>query len=994
MVQGKKTSEIAFEAQIEEWFSKENDFLRRPNTAYDKKLCLDPEMALAFIYATQPEEWEKLKQQHGGNLKDKFLLRLADEINRRGTLDVLRKGIRDYGAYFDLFYPKPSSKLNEQLRKKFEANIFSITRQLYYSEKNNKSVDIVLFINGLPVVVMELKDKLAGQNVADAIKQYKYDRDSREPFFQFKRNLVYFAVDEDLVYMTTRLQDGKTSFLPFNKGANGGAGNPETSGFKTEYLWKEILTKKLISDLIRDFLHVEDVFDDKGKLTGEQKLIFPRYHQMDAVRKLVEKAKHKGPGRNYLIQHSAGSGKSNTIAWLSHQMASLHDDNDRKIFDSIIIVSDRRVLDRQLQRTVAQFEQKSGVVQRIDVSSKQLREALQKGKKIIITTLQKFPFIVDDIKDLPGKKFAVVVDEAHSSQSGETSKSLKMVLTVSRLEEAEEKDIEEETWEDQIIKEMEARGRLKNVSYFAFTATPKNKTFELFGERLPNGSFMAFHIYTMKQAIEERFILDVLTNYTTYKTYFNLLKRIEDDPKYDKNKATALLRAFVDLHEHSIDKKVSIILEHFDDMIKNKIPDKSGKGQAKAMIVTKSRLHAVRFKLACDKYIKRHGLNFKTLVAFSGTVRDPADGQEYNEVNMNSRSHGKHIGEKQTADEFKRAENRFLIVANKFQTGFDQPLLYAMYVDKKLSGVAAVQTLSRTNRECPNKEDPVILDFANDPEEIEKSFLPYYRTTSLSHGTDPNKLYDIQHKLLDSYIFSREDVDEFAELFFDKKVKQDKLHPILEVVAGRFSELTQEKKEEFKKTLKTFIRLYAFLSQVIPFKDINLEKFYVFGKMLIKKLPVIEERLPVEIMDQVDMNSYRIQLMSEGEIKLEGKEEPLAPGGFEGPMLQVKDKEVLSKIIESINEKFGTEFNDSDKVIVQRLQAKIESNPSLVASAKVNSKQKIRLTFNHLFDEKLQEMIDEHFDFYKKVNDNKLIKEALVARMFEIIYKKIIEESK
>jgi type I restriction enzyme R subunit len=714
---------------------------------------------------------------------------------------------------------------------------------------------------------------------------------------------------------------------------------------------------------------------------------------MDAVRQLVAAAKARGTGKNYLIQHSAGSGKSNTIAWLCHQLASLHDDEDKRIFDSIIVVSDRRILDRQLQRTIAQFEQKTGVVQRIDESSKQLKEALEAGKKIIVTTLQKFPFIVSDIKDLPGQRFAVVVDEAHSSQSGETSKSLKMVLTVSGLEEAEKKDVEEETWEDMIVKEMEARGRLKNVNYFAFTATPKSKTFELFGERQKDGSYKAFHLYTMKQAIEERFILDVLKNYTTYKTYFNLLKRIEEDPKYDKRKATALLRAFVDLHEHSIDKKASIILEHFNDIIKNKIPDKSGKGQAKAMIVTKSRLHAVRFKLACDKYIQKHGFKFKTLVAFSGTVRDPEDGLEYTEPGMNSRSHGKHISEKQTAEEFKRNDNRILIVANKFQTGFDQPLLYAMYVDKKLASVAAVQTLSRLNRIFNNKEEPIVLDFANDTDEIEDAFQPYYGHTSLSQGTDPNKLYDIQHEILETYVITKEDLEEFAKLFFDKKVKQDLLHPILAEAAERFSDLPPEKQEEFKKTLNTYVRLYAFLSQVIPFKDINLEKLYVFSKMLMRKLPVVDERLPVEVMEQVDMESYRIQLISEGGIKLESKEQPLEPSEFGGSLLSPGEKEALSKIIEFINDRFGTEFNDSDKVIAQQLQAKIEANPGLMASAKVNSKDKIRLTFDHLFDEKLQEMIDEHFDFYKKVNDNRQIKDALVAKMFEMIYERIARAS-
>lgn len=981
------TSEKAMESQIEEHLVEKNKYLKRVNTQYDNKLCLDTELVLSFIFATQPEEWEKLKEQHGAQVRDKFLKRLTDEINKRGTLDVLRKGIKDYGCYFELFYPRPATKMNEIYRRLYEANLFSMMRQVYFSEKNNKSVDMVIFLNGLPIIILELKDKLSGSGykVENAIRQYMFDRDPREPFFTFKRCLVYFALDEDLVYMTTKLEGPKTRFLPFNKGCDGGAGNPEAAGFRTEYLWEEIFAKENISEIIKNYLHIQDVLDDKGKPTGEQVLIFPRYHQLDAVRRLIASAKIRGPANNYLIQHSAGSGKSNTIAWLCHQLASLHDKSDKKIFDSIIVVSDRKVLDRQLQRTVQQFEQVSGVVEKIDKRSTQLRDALKSGKKIIVTTLQKFPHIVKDITELPGKRFAIVVDEAHSSQSGETSKSLKRVLMVSGLEEAEEKDdVDKETWEDEILKEMQVRGRLKNVSYFAFTATPKSKTFELFGNRQQDGSYEASHLYTMKQAIEEKFILDVLKNYTTYHTYFNLLKKIKDDPKYDKRKATALLRAFVDLHEHSINQKVSIIIEHFNDHVKNKILDRADNGQAKAMIVARSRLHAVRYKIACDKYIKKKGYKFKTLVAFSGTVHDPDDGQNYTESSMN-----KGISEKQTAEEFRRAENRFLIVANKFQTGFDQPLLYAMYVDKKLAGVAAVQALSRTNRIWPNKEEPIILDFANEADEIEEAFLPYYGETMLSRGTDPNKLYDIQHKLSELCLYSDSDIQNFAKLFFDKRIKQDKLHPILNEVVKKFSFLQQDGQEEFKGLLKSYLRLYAFLSQVIPFKDAELEKLYVFGKMLLRKLPPLKDRLPIEVLEQVDMDSYRVQLIGEEGIELEEQETPLQPIEDLGTKLPRKEKEILSKIIEEVNDRFGTEFTDGDKVIAQQLQARIESNPSLVTSARVNSKGKVKLTFEHLFDEKLQEIIDEHFDFYKKVNDNRRIKEVLLAGMFEMIYKKL-----
>lgn len=986
MVDHKKTLEIKMEEQIEEWLLTENGYTKRNYQKYDKDLCLDPEMVLKFIYATQPDEWEKLRQQHGEKVKENFLRRLSSEIERRGTLSVLRKGVRDYGCHFDMFYPKPATNMNNDYHKKYMANMFSVTRQLQFSKDNNKSLDMVIFINGLPIITLELKDQLSssGYTVEDAKKQYRKDRDPKEPLFKFKRCFVHFAVDEDEVYMTTKLEGMETVFLPFNKGRDEGAGNPDADGFRTEYLWKEIFTKEVLSDIIHDFLQIEDLIDDKGRKIGER-LIFPRYHQLDAVRKIISSTKIIGPGKNYLIQHSAGSGKSNTIAWLCHQLASLHNEDDKKIYDSVIVVTDRRILDRQLQNTIKQFEQVSGVVERVDKHSKQLKKALETGKKIIITTIQKFPYIVEDMGELPGRTFAVVVDEAHSSQSGETSKYLKQALKPKNLEDAEKEDKVGEAWEDEVINEMESRGRLPNVSYFAFTATPKNKTFELFGEKKDDGTFEAFHLYTMKQAIEEHFILDVLTNYTTYKTYFSLLKKIEEDPKYDRKKATRLLRSFVDLSPHSINKKVSIIIEHFRDHVLGKIPDKDGRGQAKAMIVTRSRLHAVRYKLACDKYIREQGYNFKALVAFSGTVKDPEDGSEYTESGMNG------FSEKQTSEEFKQAENKFLIVANKFQTGFDQPLLYAMYVDKKLSSIAAVQTLSRTNRIYPNKEDPIVLDFANEADEIEKSFEPYYKKTTLSEGTDPNKLYDLQYKLSEFNVFYKEDVDEFAKLFFDKKVKQDKLNPVLNRIVEIFCKLPEEDREGFKGLLKDFTRLYSFLSQVITFQDPELEKLYAFGRLLARKLPVKKDTLPLEVTNQVDMDALRIQLINSGAIS-PNEGDPINPASYDGKTsLPIPDEELLSIIIGDLNDKYGTEFSGTDKIIAQRLQERIESNESLIKSAQVNGKDKVKMTFDNVFNDELQDVVDEHFDFYKKVNDDDKIRNLLIEKMFEMVYKKLVK---
>ena len=810
---------------------------------YDKALCLIPEDVLNFIYATQPKEWDKFKKQHEGDARTPFLQRLASELRTRGTLHVLRKGIKANGCRFQLAYFVPSSGLNYELLNLYAANIFSEVRQLRYSEKNQNSLDLVLFLNGLPIFTAELKNPFTGQNVQNAIQQYRSKRDPREPLFAFGRCLAHFAVDPELVYMTSHLEGQNTRFLPFNLGRNGGAGNPPSwKGFATAYLWENIWARSSVLNLLQHFIQEIEEQDDKGRKTGKKSLIFPRYHQLDAVRRLVAAACEKGPGQRYLIQHSAGSGKSNSISWLAHQLSVLHDNQDRRVFDSIIVITDRRVLDKQLQQTVQQFEQTLGVVENIDKTSGQLKDALENGKTIIVTTLQKFPVIVDQIELLKGKRFAVIIDEAHSSQSGESTKSLKTVLTVGSLDDADiEESDEGEDLEDRIAEEMKKRGRLPNVSYFAFTATPKPKTLELFGTRRADGKYEAFSLYTMRQAIEEHFILDVLENYTTYKTYWSLLKKIETDPHYDRTKATLLLKSFVDRHEQTIAKKVAIMIEHFAGQVAHLID-----GKAKAMIVTRSRLHAVRYKHAVDRFLKEHGYPYKALVAFSGTVRD--GGIDFTESNMNG------FPETQTAEIFKQDAYRILIVANKFQTGFDQPQLHTMYVDKKLGGVNAVQTLSRLNRTYPGKNETMVLDFANEAEEIQQAFAPYYEKTLLSEGTDPNLLYDLQTKLAGFHFYSEDDVNRFAVMYFDPKGTQDKLYAVLAPVVDRYEEASNEEKADFKGHLTDYVRLYAFLSQIITFVDTDLEKLYVFGRLLLRKLPASLERLPLEIQQNIDIN--------------------------------------------------------------------------------------------------------------------------------------------
>ncbi len=975
-------------------------YRKRSSGDYNRALCLDTDLVLDFIYATQPKQWENLKAQHGADVKARFLHRLAAETGKRGTLDVLRQGIKDSGCKFQLAYFRPASGLNPETQKLYQANQFSIVRQLRYSEKNEKSLDLVLFLNGLPIFTVELKNPLTGQTVRNAITQYMKDRDPKEPLFLFGRCLAHFAVDPDLVYATTRLAEDKTWFLPFNRGKYGGAGNePSAFDFATAYLWKEVWSRDSVLDLVQNFLHVVDDEDDKGKKTGKRTLLFPRYHHLDAVRRLISAARKQGTGHRYLIQHSAGSGKSNSIAWLAHQLGLLHDARSHRVFDSIIVLTDRRVLDRQLQRTVRSFEQTLGVVENIDKTSKQLKEALEEGKTIIVSTLQKFPAMLDQIRKMEqeareqgekegkkfqvyGKRFAVIIDEAHSSQSGETSKGWKAVLATPSLDEAEQADSVADTddLEDRIVAEMKKRGRLPNVSMFAFTATPKPKTLELFGAKRPDGKFEPFSLYTMRQAIEEGFILDVLANYTTYKAYWSLLKKIKDDPRYDRKKATALLRSFVDLHQATIDKKVAIMLDHFAEHGWLAV---SGKG--KAMIVTRSRLHAVRYRNAVDTYIKKKSYPFKALVAFSGAVKDA--GIDHTEANMNG------FTETQTAATFKRDEYRILVVANKFQTGFDQPLLHTMYVDKKLGGVNAVQTLSRLNRVHPGKESTCVLDFANEAEDIQKGFAPYYDRTLLTEATDPNLLYDLQTRLGEYHFYTAEEVDRFARGYFDPKATQETLHAALAPAVDRYEVATPDDQRDFRSYLGDYVRLYAFLSQIITFTDADLEKLYQFGRLLLRKLPVNREQLPVEIQQNIDMDSYRLQQTSTGRLGLEKGThaiEPIKAKHVFGP--EPEQVEPLSAILKELNERFGTDFTEADKVIIEHLETRLNEDAALQTSVKVNVPENARLTFDHVANDKIQELIDKHFKFYKQINDDDKFSRFFLDWLFERYLKRAQEQ--
>lgn len=954
-------------------------YRRRKPEDYDRALCLLPRDVVDFVLATQPKEWKKLEQHHGAAVREQFLKRLATEIERRGALDVLRNGLKDSGVKFRLAYFRPASGLNEETRRLHAANLFAVVRQVRYSTKNENCLDLVLFLNGIPIFTAELKNPLTGQDVEDAIRQYKTDRDPREPLLAYGRCLAHFAVDPDLVYVTTQLAGPRTRFLPFNQGKYGGAGNPPVPpsrrGYATDYLWEETWSRDSVLDLVRQFIHEVEEEDDKGKKTGRRFLIFPRYQQLDCVRRLVTDARARGAGQRYLIQHSAGSGKSFTIAWLAHQLSTLHDARDRRVFDSTVVITDRRVLDRQLQTTMRQFEQTLGVVENIDTTSRQLKDALESGKTIIVTALQKFPVIAKEIGELPGKRFALIVDEAHSSQSGESTKSLKAVLASRCLEEAEAEESKAETPEEELERtieaEMEKRGRLPNLSTFAFTATPKPKTLELFGTKRTDGRFEPFHLYRMRQAIEEGFILDVLANYTTYKAYWRLLKKVEDDPRYDKKKAEYLLKSFVELHPHAIGEKVKICVEHFAAKVQGEIG-----GKAKAMIVTRSRLHAVRYKRAVDTYLAERGYPCKALVAFSGAVQD--GGQSYTESGMNG------FPEAQTAKTFEQPEVRFLIVANKFQTGFDQPLLHTMYVDKKLGGVNAVQTLSRLNRTHPEKKGTLVLDFANESDEIKAAFEPYYETTLLSEATDPNLLYELQTRLAAFPVYSEADVGAFAKVYFDPKATQDRLYAVLAPVVERFGELSEEEQHDFRGQLTDYVRLYAFLAQVLTFADADLENLYVFARHLRRLLPADRAELPREVQQNIDMESYRIQQTGSGKIALERRPGVLEPVSTKlGHGVTPEELETLSRIIAELNERFGLNLGPEHRVTLGQMMEKLDDDAALDAAARVNTRENVRLTFDQKVEHVIQEIVDSNFDLYKRITDDRAFGEAVKNFLFD-----------
>ncbi len=983
------TSEKGLEAHISNYLSTNNNYLLRENKAYDNVACLDKELLFQFLETTQPKAVAKLKQYHKDLYEQKIIKRLNDQIILKGVVEVLRKGITDGNTdtKLHLFYNKPVSAYNADANALYQANLFSVMRQVYFSPKNKKSLDMMVFINGIPVISFELKNELTKQTVKNAIKQYKEDRDPSEEIFRLGRLIVNFAVDTEETWMCTHLKKEKSYFLPFNKGYNNGAGNPPNEGIKTDYLWKEILTKHNLTDIVQNFCQQiteeKEYLDDKGvvRTKKEIKLIFPRYHQLLAVRNLLTDAQENGVGQKYLIQHSAGSGKSNSISWLAHQLVGLHDKSGSdNIFDTVIVVTDRRVLDAQIRNNIKQFQQVNGVVEAITEGSKQLKEALEEGKKIIITTIQKFPHIVGEIGELAGSNFAIIIDEAHSSLSGQMARKLNESLSKKTDDDDDDEEHTEDndtvTGEDLITDLIKSRKLLSNASYFAFTATPKNKTLELFGVPFPQGDktkFRAFHLYSMKQAIEEGFIMDVLQNYTTYQSFYALLKKIEEDPEYDKLRAQKKLRAYVESHEHAIKKKTILIIQQF---MENVVMAKRMGGLAKAMLVTSSRANAVKYKKAFDEYLKKINSPYKAIVAFSGEI----NGQT--ESNLNG------FSSNSIPSEFEKSEYRFLIVANKYQTGFDQPLLHTMYVDKKLGGVNAVQTLSRLNRSHPLKKDTFVLDFANSAEDIEKAFLPYFESTILGEATDPNKLFDLKDALDNFQVYTVEQVNEFSDKIL-ANVPVDQLHAILDSSSEIFrNDLNEEQQTDFRAKVKTYVRLYVFLSQIVPFENPYLERLYIFLNHLQNKLggdaPL---DLSKGILDNIDMDSYRLQLETTINIVLEQGEEiqPIPTdmrGGNSNPEI---DK--LSNILKTFNDRYGTEFEDTDKVrqMAENIAKDVAKNEELKSALNFSDEQNARITSDKIVGEELLKHITTNFDLYKLYSDNKEFKSDFSAMMFGMV---------
>ena len=986
------TKEVAFESTVESMLL-DGGWREGDLGEWDVDRALFPARALAFIRDTQPDLWAGMAALHGANLESTLIETLVRELDNKGAMDVLRHGFRFYGKTFRVAYFKPSHGLNPDALAQFKRNELTVTRQARCHPGKGHEVDLLFALNGVPVATCELKNPMTGQTWRSAVRQYQQERDPNVPLFRFqKRALVHFAADPEEVHMTTRLAGDATRFLPFNRGSapgaiGCGAGNPpDPSGYRTGYFWQEVLERERFLDILGSYVFVEHreekVEDAKGTRTEKlESVIFPRYHQLDSVSKLVADARADGAGRNYLIQHSAGSGKTNSISWLSHRLASLHNAEDEKVYHCVIVITDRRVLDQQLQAAIYQIEHAQGVVKAIDQDSQQLAQALVDGTMIVITTLQKFPFVLKGLltiagaapsenpseaeqaqatawqREIAGRRYAVIVDEAHSSQTGETAREMKAILGV-RAQDARQ---ENEDWQDGLAAVVESRGRQPNLSFFAFTATPKGKTVELFGRPGPSGKPESFHVYSMRQAIEEGFILDVLQNYTDYNTYYRLAKQAADDPDFPKRRTAVALAKYMTLHPYNIEQKTEVIVEHFREHVRRRIG-----GRAKAMVVTSSRLHAVRYMQAFTRYIAEHAYeDVRPLVAFSGTVSDPDTGADFTEPRMNiDVVTGKSISEAALPSRFDSPDYQILLVAEKYQTGFDQPLLQAMYVDKRLDGVQAVQTLSRLNRVAPGKDAPFVLDFVNDPDDIRDAFAPYYDRTELLTASDPYQLEQLKHQLDGMQVYYANEVDAFAKVFYLPPAQQQpgdhaRIEACLQPARDRFQGLEEDDQTAFRDRLSAFVNLYAFLSQIIPYGDSELEQLSSFGRLLLPSLlPAREE--PIDLGDEVSLEYYRLERVSSGAIILEEPEAYVVSPSAVGTGNPEDEKAPLSEIIERLNERFGTEFTDEDRLFFEQVRERALRDEDVRKIAVANPFDKFSLGIRERLGQLMVERMGEN----------------------------------
>lgn len=945
---------------------------------YDREYCIDLAQFRAFLHKTQPEVAEALALDEDGATRRRFLARIQGEISKRGTIDVLRHGIKHESHHIDIFYGTPSPG-NTTAEERYAANRFSVTRQLRYSrDETQLALDLALFINGLPVATFELKNNLTKQTVDDAIQQYKRDRDPRERLFEFGRCVVHFAVDDHEVYFCTELKGKGSWFLPFNQGWNDGAGNPPNpDGLKTDFLWKRILTRRGLTDILENYAQIVQSKDEK---TGRKKTlqIWPRFPQLDVVRKLLADAKEHGAGKRYLIQHSAGSGKSNSIAWLSHQLIGLQNDG-KTTFDSIIVVTDRRILDQQIRDTIRQFAQVSATVGHAEHSG-DLRRFIESGKKIIITTVQKFPFILDEIgNEQRRRRFAIIIDEAHSSQGGKTSAAVSLALSTAGAEE------DDETIEDKINRLMEAKKLLPNASYFAFTATPKNKTLEIFGEPVPQADgtvkHLPFHSYTMKQAIQEGFILDVLKYYTPVYSYYKVVKKVEGDPEYDTKKARKKLRRYVESHDHAIHLKAEIMVDHFHEQVLglNKIG-----GEARAMVVTSGIERAIQYYHAIRDYLVERKSPYKAIVAFSG--EHEYGGAKVTEASLNGFPSSK------IPDEIQNHPYRFLVCADKFQTGYDEPLLHTMYVDKILSGIKAVQTLSRLNRAHPKKHDVFVLDFMNDVDTIQAAFADYYRTTILSEETDPNKLHDLKAALDGYQVYAEAQIDQFVTLYLGGS-DRDKLDPILDACVAVYKDnLDEDSQVDFKGKAKTFTRTYGFLASVLPYTNAEWEKLSIFLNFLVLKLPAPkEEDLSKGILEAIDMDSYRVEKKAAMQIQLQDKDgeiDPTPPGG--GGRKPEPEIDRLSNILKTFNDQFGNiPWTDTDhvhKLITEDIPARVAADTAYQNAKKNSDKQNARIEHDKALVRVMTAVLTDDTELFRQFMDNESFKRWLTDTVFGLTY--------